>query len=155
MEKTDRYFFFNYLTETSCEFVMNGLPTLFLYFFFFYSQQLYCPIVISPMGNLDCLPQGKLAAAELHHPTYSACRVFMCFHNPPNSDMDYLTFNMRADVTACDCTQECLDTVREFALKDDSGRKIPCRTGKLNLCQWCAGQMLHQQSYIPTPDTLV
>ena len=31
------------------------------------------------------------------------------------------------------------------------GEKIPCRTGKLKLCQWHASPMLYQLSYIPTP----
>ena len=26
------------------------------------------------------------------------------FFNPPNSDMDYMIFNMRTNVNACDCT---------------------------------------------------
>ena len=45
----------------------------------------------------------------------------------------------------------CTDTVRESALKVDSGRKIPCRTGEPNLRRWRAGPMLYQLSYIPTP----
>ena len=39
-------------------------------------------------GNSGCLPWGKLAATESRYPTYRACRVFYCFHNPPNSDTD-------------------------------------------------------------------
>ena len=42
----------------------------------------------------------------------------------------------------------CTDTARESALKVDSGRKIPCQTGDLNLPQWCAGWMPYQLSYI-------
>ena len=41
--------------------------------------------------------------------------------------------------------------VRESALKVDSGRKIPCRTGISNLRRQRAGPMLYQLSYIPTP----
>ena len=48
---------------------------------------LYCPNGISPMGNLGWSPRGKPAATELHYPTYCACWVFECFHNPPNSHM--------------------------------------------------------------------
>ena len=43
-----------------------------------------------------------------------------------------------------------MDTITESALKVDSGEKIPCRTGKLNLPRWRAGPMLYQLSYIPT-----
>ena len=45
----------------------------------------------------------------------------------------------------------CTDThVRESALKVDSGRKIPCRTGESNLRQRRAGPTLYQLSYIPS-----
>ena len=43
--------------------------------------------------------------------------------------------NVRTDVNACECARGCMDTVRESALKVDSGRKIPCRTGESNLRQ--------------------
>ena len=43
----------------------------------------------------------------------------------------------------------CTDTVRESALKFDSGEKNPCRTSKPNLCQRCASLTLYQLSYIP------
>ena len=39
--------------------------------------------------------------------------------------MDYGIFNVCADVNACDCMRGCMDTVRESALKVDSGRKNP------------------------------
>ena len=62
--------------------------------------------------------------------------------------MDYGIFNVRTDTNACDFTQGCTDTVRESALKVDSGRKIPCRTGESNLPQRRAGPTLYQLSYI-------
>ena len=65
--------------------------------------------------------------------------------------MDYRIFNVGTDVNACDCTQGCTDTVREFVLKVDSGRKIPCRTEESILRQRRAGRKLYQLSYIPTP----
>ena len=65
--------------------------------------------------------------------------------------MDYRISNVRAAVKACDCTQECTNTVEESALKVDSGRKMPCCIGELNLYQWCAGPMLYHLSYIPIP----
>ena len=61
--------------------------------------------------------------------------------------MDYGIFNVHTDVNACDCTQGCTDTVRESALGVDSGRKISCCTGKLNMR---AGPMCYQLSYITT-----
>ena len=45
----------------------------------------------------------------------------------------------------------CTNTMRKSALKVDSGRKIPCRTGESNLPQRRAGPTLYQLSYIPTP----
>ena len=75
--------------------------------------------------------------------------MFECFHNPPNSDMDYGIFNVHTDINACDCTRGCTDTVRESALKVDCRRKIPCRTGDSNLCRRRDGPMLYQLSYIP------
>ena len=65
--------------------------------------------------------------------------------------MDYRFSNVRTDVNACDCTRGCADTVRESALKVDSGRKIPYRVGESNLRQWRAGPTLYQLSYTPTP----
>ena len=59
--------------------------------------------------------------------------------------MDHGIFNVRTSVNACDCTP---------AVKVDSGRKIPCRTGESNLRKRRAGPTLYQLSYIPilTPD---
>ena len=125
--------------------------TLFSFFFFFLKLlQLYCPSGISPIENSGCLPCGKPAATESRYPTYGACWVFKCFHNPSNSDMDSRIFNARTDVNACDCALGCTDTVRESALQVDSGRKISCRTGKLNLRRRRTGPMFYQLSYIPT-----
>ena len=45
----------------------------------------------------------------------------------------------------------CTDTERESALKVDSGKKIPCRTGESNLCQRRAGPMLKPAELHPIP----
>ena len=53
-------------------------------------------------------------------------------------------FNVRTDVNACTHTGGggggggLADAARESALKVDSGRNIPCRTGDLNPPQYCA-----------------
>ena len=65
--------------------------------------------------------------------------------------MDYRIFNARTDVDACDCTRGCTDTARESALKVDSGRKIPCRTGESNLRQRRDGPMLWPTELHPPP----
>ena len=111
--------------------------------------QLFCPNWISPIGYWGCLPRGKPDATESRYLTYGACWVFKCFYNPPKSDMDCGIFNVRTNVNACDCTQGCTDIARESALKVDSGRKIPCRTGGSNLLRKSAGPMLYHLSYTP------
>ena len=68
--------------------------------------------------------------------------------------MDYGIFSVRTDVNECDCARGCTDTVRESALKVDSGRKIPCRIGESNLRRRRDGPMLYQLSYISTRDEL-
>ena len=113
--------------------------------------QLHCPNGISPIGNRVVLPgESQLRQSRATQPTYGACWVFKCFHNPPNSDMDYRIFNVHMEANACGCTR---DTVRESALKVDSGRNIPCRTGESNLRQRRAGPMFYQMSYIPARRT--
>ena len=64
--------------------------------------------------------------------------------------MDYGIFNVRTDGNACDCTRGCTDTVTESALKVDSVRKSPRRTGESNLRRQRAGPMVYELSYIPT-----
>ena len=110
----------------------------FLFICFVLFLQLYCPTETSPMRNSGNLPRGKSAATkpaatESHYLIYGACWAFSCFHNSPNSDTDDRIFHVHTDVNACDCTRGCTDTVRESALKVDSGSKISCRTGESNL----------------------
>ena len=98
------------------------------------------------MRNSGCVTWGKPAS---RYPTYGACWLFKCFHNPLNSDSDCRIFDVCTDVNACDWTRGCTGTLRESAQKVDSGRKIPCCTGELNLRQQCGGQMLYQLNYTP------
>ena len=107
-----------------------------------------------PWGIWVAFPRGKPAATGSRYPTYGVCSVFQCFHNPLNSDMDCGIFNVHTNANACDCTRGCADTVRESALKVDSGRKIPCRTGESNLRRRRAGPKLYQLSHTPTYDQL-
>ena len=95
--------------------------------------QLDCPTGISPMGNSGCYPRGKPAATESRYPTYGACCVFLCFHNPPNADMDNGIFNVRTGLNACDRTRGVYRHRIESALKADDGRKIPCRIRESDL----------------------
>ena len=60
--------------------------------------------------NSGCILRGKPAATESRYPTYCACWMFKCFHNPPNSDMDYRIFNVCTDANVCDCTRGCTGT---------------------------------------------
>ena len=71
-------------------------------------------------GKFGSLSPGKASCDRVpHFPTYGACWMFYCFHNPPNSDMDYGIFNVRTDVNACNCTRCVRTHVRESAVKDD------------------------------------
>ena len=76
--------------------------------------------------------------------------VCLCFHNPPNTDIDYKIFNVRTDVNACDCTRVCTDTVRESALKVDSGRKSLAALGNRTCVGSVPVQCCNRLSYIPS-----
>ena len=102
------------------------------------------------MGNSGCFLRGKPAAIESRYPAHGACWVVQCFHNPQDSDMDNRSFKVHTDVNVYDYTRRCTGTVKESALKVDSGRKNPSRTGESNLPQRCAGPTFYQLSYIPT-----
>ena len=61
--------------------------------------------------------------------------------------MEYGIFHVRIEnVNACDCTQECTDTVRESALNVESRRKITSRTGESKLRQRRASPTLYRLS---------
>ena len=107
---------------------------------FYYFSQLYCPNEISPMGNSGWFPRES-QLRQSRYLTYGACWVFYCFHNPPNSGMDYRIFNMHSDVNACDCTQGCTDTAESLHWIL-TGRKIPRCTGESTCVSrvpvWCS-----------------
>ena len=79
----------------------------------------------------------------------------LVFPNPPTSDMDYRICNVRTNVNACNFTWGFTNTVRESALKVDSGRKIPRRTGESNLHQRRDGSTLYQLSYVSTRHVII
>ena len=95
-------------------------------------------------GEFGLLSPGKANCDRVALPNLWCMLIVLVFYNPPNANMDYRIFNLQVDVV-CDCTRGCADTVRESALKVDSGRKIPC-TGHSNLRQWRAGPTLYQLS---------
>ena len=73
--------------------------------------------------------ESQLRQSRATQPTvHAGCSSVSIVHRTLTGD--YGIFNVRTDVNACDCTRGCTDTVRESALKVDSGRKIPCRTGE-------------------------
>ena len=108
------------IMSLSTEFLLFHIHT----FFFFYNWIVQTGFPLREIW----VTWRKPAATELSYPTYGACWVFQCFHNPPNSGIDHRIFNMRTDVSACDCTWGYKDTARESALKVDSERKIPYYT---------------------------
>ena len=77
------------------------------------------------MGNLGCLTWIRLQqSVEQYYPFLTVRAVFSCVQTKVWLPM-FGIFNVHTDVTACGCTWGCTDTVKESALKVDSGRKIP------------------------------
>ena len=114
----------------------------FYFFFFFYN-------CLVPMGFLPWeiqvafpgeiqLQQSGAAQPRVHAGCYGVFRI----HRTLTWTLGNGIFSMRTDVNTCDCARGCTDNIRESALKVDSGRKIPCRTGESNLCLRPAGPML-------------
>ena len=130
----------------------SALSTVQALFLLLFLNNCSVPFGISSMRNSGRFPRRKPAATKSRYPTYGASWVFHCFHNPPNSDMGCRIFNVHTDVNASDCTRGCTDTVRESALKVDSGRKIPCCTRESILPRRRAGPTFYQLSYIPAKD---
>ena len=85
------------------------IHTFFSFFFFFFTVLSHWDFT---HGKVELLSPGKAAVKESCFPAYSACWVFSCFHNPPNSDMDYRIFNVLTYVNACDNAWGCLDIKR-------------------------------------------
>ena len=112
------------------------------------------PLEFSPWEIQVTFPrESQLQQSRPTQPTVHAVFNFKCFHNfhnPPNSDMDYRTFNMCRSVNAYDCTCRYMDTVRESVLTADSGKQILFHTKESNVRQRHAGLMFYQLSYIPT-----
>ena len=110
-----------------------------------------CPNEISPTGNSGCVPRGKPAATESRYPTYCAYWVFECFHNPPNSDMNYRIFNVRTYVNACDCTRGCTDRRKSVCTESWLREKSIAAPGNRTCVSGVTVRCSNQLSYmIPT-----
>ena len=110
---------------------------------------------LSLAGNSDRLTWVRLQQQqEQRYPFLTVREVLLCVRTKEELPMVWI-FNVRTDVNSCDCTRGCADTVTESALKVDSGRKIPRRTGEWNLFQWRAGPTLYQLSYILCHDAAI
>ena len=76
---------------------------------------------------------------EQRYPFLSVCVVFSCVQTMLY-DCQCLEFVTCAQMSMHAIAHGgCTDTVRESALKVNSGRKIPCRTRDSNPRQYCAG----------------
>ena len=93
------------------------------------------------MGNLGCFPCQLLQGHTTQPNMHAGCFSVSVIHR--TLDVVCRTFNMRTYVNACDCTRGCVDTIRESALKGDSGRRIPCHTKESNLRDWRASPVLY------------
>ena len=108
--------------------------TVSLFTLLFIFTTVFCPGEFLPWECRVPFPgERQLRQSRATQPSVNA--EYLCFRNPPNSDMDYRIFNVHKHVNACDCTRGCTDTVRESVLKVDSGRKIPCCTGESAACR--------------------
>ena len=113
----------------------------------FYSSTSFIPC--GKFGSPYLRKATSAARAALPIPN-SACGIFVC----PNKryGCQCLGSLTCAQMLVHAIAHEgCTDTVRESALRANSGRKIPCRTGESNLRQRRAGPTLYQLSYIPAP----
>ena len=101
-------------------------------------------------GKFELLPPGESQLRQTrstHTTVHAGCFSVSIIHRTRTWTTESLTCaQMLMHATAYG---GCTDTVRESALKVDSGRKIPCRTGDSNLRQRRAGPMLYQLSYTP------
>ena len=109
----------------------------------------------APMGNSGCFAPGKGSWDRVVLPNLQCmlggfCVVFF--------SISIILWTLTWTTGSLTCAQMlmhaiahrgCTDTVRECALKADTGRKISCRTGESNLRQRRAGPTLYQLSYIP------
>ena len=89
------------------------------------------------------------------YPTYCACWVFECFHNPWNFDMDYRIFNVHTDVNACDCARECMDMYESLHWKLTLGETFLAAPGD----QTCISSMTLKCSpswatFLPYPELI-
>ena len=103
-----------------------------------------------------CLRKATAAARTVLPTLTSACSISMC----PNSvAAGVWNFKMCAQISMhVTAHSGCANTVRESALKVNSGRKILCHPGELNPCQYCIrlfGLMSLYQLSCPAPIVLV
>ena len=86
------------------------------------------PLGLLPWEIWVAFPHGMPAATESCYPTYSTCLAFSVsiIHQTPTWTTGTLT--CAQELAYAIAHEGCADTVRESALKVDSGRKIPCLT---------------------------
>ena len=117
---------------------------------FFFFLQLNCPFRIFPKGYSGFFPWGKPAVtvALPNLCSHAGCLSVSIIH----PTLTWTTGSLTCTQMWMHATEhkQHVDTVKESALKVDSGRKIPCRTGESNQRRRRAGPTLYQLSYIPT-----
>ena len=89
---------------------------------------------------------------EQHYPFLPVCAtIYFCVSNQWYYWMSVFgIFNVHSHVDACNCTWKLYGTVRESAVKADSGRKIHCCAGESNSRHyhaWLFVPMLYQMSH--------
>ena len=111
---------------------LRSLLSFFFFFFFFFFNS-HCPLPEIRVA----LPGKVQQPQEQRYLFLSVCAVFSCVQTmvrlPVFGGLKCAHILMHAIAHG-----GCTDTERESALKVDSGRKIPCRTGDSNPRQYCA-----------------
>ena len=79
-------------------------------------------------GKFRLLSPGKAHCDRVAPPNVRCMLGVLVFLQSPNSGMDYRILIVHTAVNACNCTWGCTNTIRQSALKVDSGRKIPSHT---------------------------
>lgn len=108
---------------------------------------LFCPLGISPAGNLSCFLRGKASCDKVMLPSLSCMPGVLVFHTLTRTSGSLMCAQMLMQATAHSGARSPGESLHR---KSTLGQKIPCCTGKLNPCQWHAGLMIYQLSSIPT-----
>ena len=112
-------------------------------FFFFFNNNCIVPLVFLPWEiHIAFSGESRLRQSRSTQPTVNAERFSVSIILRTLTWITGSLTRLQLLLLHAIAHEGCTDTVRESALKADSGRKIPCRTGESNLPQRRAGSTL-------------